>query len=93
MTLNEFNNLKVKDRVFLHERSGKYISTEVLKIDRYFKKLTVLLGRQSYSYKYIQKEVPREKQSGQMVGICPPINWEEKWKEEERIRKIWYPHT
>lgn len=78
MTLNEFNNLKVKDRVYLRQQNGKYISTEVLKIDRYFKKLTVLLGRQSYSYKYIQKEVPREKQSGQMVGMCviEPEDWE-----------------
>lgn len=88
MTLNEFNNLKVKDRVYLRQQNGKYLSTEVLKIDRYFKKLTVLLGRQSYSYKYIQKEVPREKQSGQMVAMCTinPEDW-------ERRENTWYPWT
>lgn len=89
MTLNQFNNLKVKDRVFLRGRDDKYISTEVLKIDRYFKKLTVLLGRKSYSYKYIQKEVPREKQSGQMVGIYT-IEPQKKTRKKEYT--FYYPY-
>ena len=82
MKLQHFNSLKVKDRVYLLHgmEKGKYLSTTVLKIDHFFKKITVLLGKKPYSYKYIQKEVPIEKQSSHMVRMCENYQMESKSK-------------
>ena len=56
MTKQDFDKLKVGDRVILPGTRYRGItSTEVLKIDRVFNKLMVLLGGNKFlSYKYIQ---------------------------------------
>lgn len=57
MTQNEFKVLKIGDRVYLPDKynnKGKLISTEVLKIDRLFNKVEVLLGGKPKSYRYIR---------------------------------------
>lgn len=81
MTLKQFKQLKIGDRVFLPDiranNRKKFISTEVLKIDKLHKKISVLLGRrQFYSYKYIAKEIPIKRESGICVGLMNPSSWE-----------------
>lgn len=58
MTKEQFKNLKVGDRVQIPNRGGKtFMSTEVLEIDRYFKKVKVLLGgNKGLSYRYVRKD-------------------------------------
>ena len=73
MTIQEFNNLKVGDRVSIpdKDRKGQVISTEVLKIDRIFKKVEVLLGGNRFlSYRYVQKN--SKKPWSCIVGSCNP---------------------
>lgn len=56
MSIEEFNNLKVGDRVQIPDKcsKGQVISTEVLKIDRVFNKCIVILGGgKSLSYRRI----------------------------------------
>jgi hypothetical protein len=68
MTLKEFNLLKVGDRCFLKSYNKTFTSTEVLKIDRMFKKIVVLLRNKPVSYRYIPLKLkPNQIQSG-MVG-------------------------
>lgn len=69
MTLKEFKNIKVGDLCYIPQTDNKLLGTEVLKKDNIFNKLTVLLGRKSYSYKYVRKTCPIEKQ-GPLVGMC-----------------------
>ena len=70
MTIQEFTNLKVGDAVQIPDtnRKGQVISTEVLKIDRIFKKCLVLLNSKFLSYRYVQKN--SKKPSSCMVGTC-----------------------
>lgn len=58
MTLQEFNNLKVGDTVYMRKtkRYGNSYGTEVLEIDRFFKKVKVLLRNDFLSYKYVYKK-------------------------------------
>ena len=69
MNFIQFNSLKIGDRCYIPNANRKdmFISTEVLKIDRFFKKVTVLLGKKSYSYKYIRSNINSSKIS-YMVG-------------------------
>lgn len=69
MTAAEFNNLKVGDSVYLPNsfKKGTYISTEILEIDRVYKKIKVLLRSKFLSYKYFPKKVDHSKCS-LMVG-------------------------
>lgn len=70
MNIEDFNKLKLNDLVYLpdNHRKGEYIGTQVLKLDHYFKKLTVLLGRKSYSYKYIKKKLDKNQKTSCLVG-------------------------
>lgn len=69
MTKTEFNNLKIGDRCYLRERNGTYTSTEVLKIDKIFNKVVVLLHSAPVSYRYILKKLTgNQRESGNIVG-------------------------
>ncbi len=72
MTSTEFQSLKCGDRVCIPGgQLGRLIGTEVLAIDRMFRKVTVLLGRKPYSYRYVrsQARVPIER-IGPFVWMC-----------------------
>jgi len=68
MTINQFNTLKIGDRVLLPNNwsKGTYTSTEVLEIDRVFKKVRVLLNSKFLSYKYI----PVDKPMAEITSYC-----------------------
>ena len=66
MTKQQFSKLKVGDYVYLP--GNRYTYTPILKIDRIFNKVSVLLGRKFYSYKYIPMKCPKNKH-GLTVGM------------------------
>ena len=70
MTKEEFKNLKVRDTVYIPDKNkpGKYFSTQVLKIDRYFNKVTVFFCKKPFSYKYPRKNIEPNRCSF-MVGL------------------------
>jgi len=72
MTSTAFQNLKVNDRVYIPSSDGRFIGTPVLAIDHLFRKVTVLLGRKPYSYRYIRKDLKPGVTTGFHVGLCSP---------------------
>lgn len=58
MTIKEFNELKIGDTVYHRDTLNKGFSrgTEVLEIDRIFKKVKVLLKSKPLSYRYFSKK-------------------------------------
>ena len=71
MTKKEFNNLKIGDRILLPNTGnlkGTFTSTEVLSIDRFFSKISVLLKNRPLSYKYLQ--LKSNKPINCYVGVC-----------------------
>jgi len=56
MKIQQFNSIKKGDRVYLPDtnKKGQVISTEVLEVDRLYKKLKVLLRNKFLSYRYFQ---------------------------------------
>ena len=69
MTIQEFKTLKVGDSIYLPNTWNKntYTYSQVLDIDHLFKKVTVLLGRKPYSYRYLPL---KGKVASCAVGIC-----------------------
>lgn len=71
MTLEEFNNLEIGSEVYLPDtyREGKFMSTEVLEINKDDQTLKVLLGGDKFlSYQNVEKFVLFEKIS-YVVGL------------------------
>lgn len=62
MTINQFNNLKIGEIVYIPDvnKKGKLFSTEVLQVDKFFGKITVLLGGKPLSYRYVKIKANRE---------------------------------
>jgi hypothetical protein len=68
MTKQQFDKLKVGDSVYLKNTYNEFwTGTEVLKIDRIFSKVEVLLGRRPYSYRYISVN---KRPASCFVGVC-----------------------
>jgi hypothetical protein len=65
MTAQQFKTLKVGDRIYLPNswKRGTFTSSEVLKIDRIFGKVQVLLRNKFLSYKYFPSKVEPSKVS------------------------------
>jgi len=71
MTIEQFNSLKVNDLVYIPGAyEGRFTGTQVLKIDRLFKKVTVLLGTKSYSYRYVRRQIKSTQHASCFVGLC-----------------------
>lgn len=69
MTKEEFKNLKIGDRCYLKRWDGRYDNSEVLKIDRIFNKLVVLLHSKPIHYSKIPLKLKsNQKESGFVVG-------------------------
>jgi hypothetical protein len=71
MTIKDFNKLKIGDSVCLPNtwKKGSYTQTEVLEIDKIFKKVRVLLHSKFLSYKYLPKNKDIKNITG-FVGVC-----------------------
>lgn len=75
MTTTQFKALRKGDRVLIPDAARgnrELLSTEVLGIDRLFGKVTVLLGRKPYSYRYVRVDGAKSglTRSGICVGMC-----------------------
>jgi hypothetical protein len=71
MILEEFDNLKIGDEIYLPDeyKEGKFMSTEVLEINKEEKKIKAFMDSDKFrDYTYIQKSIPFEKVSCS-VGI------------------------
>jgi hypothetical protein len=70
MTLADFNKLKVGDGVYVTDRSGRTMGSEVLKIDKLFKKISVLCkaGGRFVSYRSVARKTTRPVSC--FVGTC-----------------------
>jgi|WetSurMetagenome_2_1015567.scaffolds.fasta_scaffold343583_2 hypothetical protein len=71
MTKQQFDKLKVGDVVCLRNpvRDGGFTMTEVLEIDRFFRKVRVLLKNEFQSYRRFPLKVDWSKVRG-IVGTC-----------------------
>ncbi len=57
MTIQEFNNLKVGDAVYIRKtKNCKAFATEVTDIDRLFKKIKAICKSKPVSYRYASKK-------------------------------------
>ena len=76
MTISEFNSLKVGDGVYLpnNRKREQYTSTEVLEIDRIYKKIKVVLKGEWTSYRYFPLNIDLDRVSC-FVGTCPLPLW------------------
>lgn len=75
MTLSQFQSLKVGSRVYIPDlgRPKQMMSTEVLSIDRIFRKVKVLCGGDRFlSYRYVRAS-SQDKSISLIVGMCEPI--------------------
>lgn len=81
MTIEEFNNLKVSDEIYLPDvnREGKFLSTEVLEINKEDKTIKAFMDNNKFrEYSYIQKSVSPENISFIVgIGNTPRMNM---WK-------------
>lgn len=68
MTIQEFNNLKVGDVVYIRRtRNCNAFGTEVTDIDRFFKKIKAICKSKPVSYRYVSKKsIP----VNSFVGSC-----------------------
>lgn len=70
MTIDAFKTLKKGDQVYFPGNDRRLIGTQVLAIDHLFNKVTVLLGRKPYSYRYLRKVPSPGYTTGFCVGMC-----------------------
>ncbi len=70
MTHKTFTSLRDDDRVHIPSCNGRMLDTVVLGIDHLFGKVTVLLGRKPYSYRYVRAGVAPSGKGGLCVGLC-----------------------